>query len=243
MKYIRYFIWIACFLLFPSLAWAQQQTNTIQCAESEKRILCNLTLYEFIDRVSPILTNGWENTIQINISLLNSSGDQVLQRSRLEATQRCYLDPFSSPCLILWRGAPTWQRYRDETSFLKAMSHFGIQALTLTDLPADNYKIRVSIQLTASAQKRLESIRSWFKQSSGESNTGLLGSISFIGSFLSSRAEAIQDNVHEIELETTQFYIDLSFVPPQTVENLSETIDNENQNITQDAQESTSDQP
>jgi hypothetical protein len=214
MRRLIYLVGLLGIGLLPSMSWAQH-SDIVQCAESEKRILCNLSIYDFIERVSPILTNGWENTLQIDIALLNSAGDKVIQRSRLEATQRCYLDPFASPCLILWRGAPTWQRYRDENAFLKAMSHFGIQALTLTDLPADNYKIRIHIQLTASAQKRLESIRSWFKQSGSDSGNGVFGNGSFIGSFLSSRAEAIEDDVYEIELETTQFYIDLNFVAPE----------------------------
>lgn len=205
-------IFLLCFV--PTLSWAQQN-DIVQCAESEKHILCNLSIHSFIKSVSPILTNGWENTIQIDIALLDNSGNKVIQRSRLEATQRCYLDPFASPCLILWRGAPTWQRYRDEETFLKAMSHFGIQALTLTDLPADNYKIRIVIKLTASAQKRLEAIRSWFKQSGNDSGAGVFGNGSFIGSFISSRAEAVEDEVFETTLETNQFYIDLNFIAPE----------------------------
>lgn len=203
----------AVFLIgFPTYAYAD--SDMVQCTENEKRIICNLSMPEFIERVRSTLTNGWENTIQIHIELLSGDGNKTIRKSKLEATQRCYLDPFESPCLILWRGAPNWLRYRDETTFLKAFSHFGVQAMTLTELPADNYMIRVTVQVMASAQKRLEAIRSWFKSGSSDTDGNSWGTNSLIGSFLSSRAENVRSQAHELTLETSQFYIDLEFNAP-----------------------------
>ena len=196
-------------MLIPSLGWAEN--DYIQCAETDKRIFCNLVIPGFISKAKPLLTNGWENTLQINISLLDNSGSRTIQRSRLEATQRCYLDPFDSPCLILWKGAPSWQRYKDENAFIKAMSQFGIQALKLGDLPADNYIVRIEIQISASISKRLNSIRTWFRQNA-DTGSFFFGNNSLIGSFLGSRAESAEANESvSTRIDSTQFYIDISF--------------------------------
>ena len=146
-------------------------------------------------------------------------------RSRLEATQRCYLDPFESPCLVLWRGAAKYQKYKDEDTFIKAMSRFGIQALTLTELPADNYIVRINITIMASASKRLRSIRSWFRQNAGDSGF-LSGTGSLISSFLGSRAESTEDDeTYQITIDTAQFYIDLDFSPRQDDDRDQDEID------------------
>ena len=218
---------------FPKQAFAG--TDMVQCTESDKRIVCNLSMPEFIEHVRPILTNGWENTIQINITLLNGNGNKTIKQSRLEATQRCYLDPFESPCLILWRGAPNWLRYRDEAAFLKAFSHIGIQAMTLTELPADNSIIRINIQVMASAQKRLEAIKSWFKTGSSDADNNSWSTNSLIGSFLSSRAENLRSQSYDTTLETAQFYIDLDFEAPAHPEADKESTSEE---ITEDVDES-----
>ncbi|MBR4984689.1 MAG: hypothetical protein IKY83_02985 [Proteobacteria bacterium] len=212
-----------CFLVFLTacfcarISFAQETTgseplpqeDTVQCAEQDGVILCNLTIPNYVSRIRSVLANGWENSITIQISLLNGDGTETIRKSRLEATERCYLDPFESPCLVLWRGASTWQRYRDEDALVKALSHFGVQAIRLEDLPADNYMIRVRIQVAASAQKRLQSLRSWFKP--GESETGFLSANALIGAILTSRAEALAGHSLETTLETSQFYIDLAF--------------------------------
>ena len=196
--------------LLPCTVYAEP--DTIRCVEEDTRIFCTLSISDFINKVRPILTNGWENTFQIYIELLTSDGAKVLQRSKLEASQRCYLDPFESPCLILWRGAKTWQRYRDENAFLIAMSRFAIQALTLTDLPSDNYIIRISLQVTASVQKRLESIRSWFRVGFSDSGMFNTSSGSLVGAFVGSKAEEVDDDSmsQSIVLKTSPFYIDLN---------------------------------
>ena len=210
MRRILLFIMLFA-LLSPYVALA----DDIQCTESEKRVICNLSLENYIQSARALLTNGWENSLQINITLLDGTGTKTLMRSRLEATQRCYLDPFESPCLVLWRGAAKYQKYKDEQTFLKAMSHFGIQALTLTELPADNYIVRISVNIMASAVRRLRSIRSWFKQNAGDNGSFLTGTSSLISSFLGSRAESTDDaETYTVTLDTTQFFIDLDFVPP-----------------------------
>lgn len=213
------------FIAFPANAFAE--SDMVQCTENEKRIVCNLSMPDFIEKIRPILTNGWENTIQIHISLLSGDGEKTIRKSQLEATQRCYLDPFESPCLILWRGASNWLRYRDEAAFLKAFSHFGIQAMTLTELPADNYMIRITIQVMASAQKRLEAIKSWFKSGSSDTENNSWSTNTLIGSFLSSRAENMRSQSYEMTFETTQFFIDLNFHPPEDDDEADdESVDN-----------------
>ena len=210
----RFWIYI---MLVPMLLWCAPcafAADTVQCTETGKKVICNLSIGNFIKSAKGLLTNGWENTLQINIALLDGSGETVIMRSRLEATQRCYLDPFESPCLVLWRGASKYQKYKNEETFLKAMSRFGIQALTLTELPADNYIIRVSITVMASAAKRLRSIRTWFQQNTSDSGF-LAGTGSLISSFLGSRAESAEaDESYQITIDTAQFYIDLDFTPP-----------------------------
>ena len=209
MRNFHFLIFALLILLIPVQSWAEE--DHIQCAETEHRIMCNLVIPKFIETAQPLLSNGWENTLQINISLLNSTASRTIQRSRIEATQRCYLDPFDSPCLILWKGARNWQRYRDEAAFIKAMSSFGIQALTLKDLPADNYIVRIELQISASASKRLNAVRAWFRQNA-DSGSGFLGSNSLISSFLSSRVESAENKeIYTTTLDSTQFYIDISF--------------------------------
>lgn len=213
-KFVIFFTTLAVFVI-ASHARAE---DYIQCTESKGRIMCNLHLVDFIKSVSPVLTNGWENAIQIHISLLQAEGKTVVRRSRLDATQRCYLDPFESPCLILWRGADRWQRYPNESEFLAAVSHFAIQAITLNEIQPDHYIVRISVQVMASVQKRLASIRSWFKSGGDEIGAGSWSTGTLIGSFLGSRAEAVAENGHEITLETTRFYIDIAAEAARTKE-------------------------
>ena len=213
MRYLRLFVFIAIALMAQT-AFAE---DYIQCSQSQGRILCNLIIPDFVNSVSSILTNGWENTIQIHISLLDRDGRYVVMRSRLEATQRCYLDPFESPCLILWRGASHWQRYRGEAAFLTAMKHFGIQALKLKDIEPAEYVVRITVQVMASAQKRLESIRGWFKSGGSESGFSVFSPGGLISSFLGSRAEETGDQVNEITLETFPFPIDVGSPSTQDV--------------------------
>lgn len=208
MKRLIYFIILTAVCLIPQIVMAE---DLIQCTESDKRIVCNLQITEFIEQSRQLLTNGWENTLQIHISLFEADHSSPIARSRLEATQRCYLDPFESPCLILWTGATKWQRYRDEDVFLRALSHFGIQALSLGDnLPAGNYRVRVTVQIMPSASKRLQSISNWFKASSGESGNSLWSTNTLIGSVLSSHASSIEGDVLQKTIETSNFYIDVS---------------------------------
>ncbi|MBQ4359305.1 MAG: hypothetical protein II767_03535 [Proteobacteria bacterium] len=214
MRVVRILVFLAAFFCAGTVfaqdtGQAVPPEDTVQCAEQDRVILCNLTIPNYVRRIRSVLANGWENSITIHISLLSGDGSKTIRKSRLEATERCYLDPFESPCLVLWRGAATWQRYRDEAALVKALSHFGVQAISLDDLPADNYMIRVRIQVAASAQKRLQSLRSWFKQ--GDSDAGFWSTNSLIGALLTSQAEAVEGHSLETTIETSQFYIDLAF--------------------------------
>lgn len=207
MRYIYpSLLFFALYFIFPLTAFAED--DYIQCVEDNRRIICTLYISNYIQNTQKILTNGWENTLQIDIDLMDNQQTVILQKSRLEATQRCYLDPFEAPCLILWRGASSWQRYRDESAFLHAISKIGIQALTLSELPADNYIIRATLQIMGSAQKRIESIRNWFKQSNDPKGFSS-GNSTLIGAFIGSKAENTESNVQKITLSTTPFYIDL----------------------------------
>ncbi|MBS7381102.1 MAG: hypothetical protein KIG72_07545 [Bradymonadales bacterium] len=211
-----YFLAIFWACIYSSNAYAQnpKPDDFLQCVENEQRIICTLNIYNYIQTTKRILTNGWENTIQLDIELMNADKSKVLQRSRLEATQRCYIDPFNTPCLILWRGAKSWQRYNSEDKFIKAISHIGIHALTLKELPPDNYVVRISMQIMGSAQKRVESIRNWFKQAN-ESKNYAFGSSTLIGAILGSKAEKTESIAQSIALETTPFYIDINHVPQE----------------------------
>ncbi|MBQ9817700.1 MAG: hypothetical protein IJM59_09620 [Proteobacteria bacterium] len=235
MKRIVLSIFVLLVCLLPQIAFAE--ADNVQCTESNKRIFCNLMIPQFIQKISPVLTNGWENSIQIKISLLSSDGEKTLLRSHLEATQRCYLDPFESPCLILWRGASMWQRYRDENAFLSALSQIGIQALTLTDLPPDNYIIRVTIQLMPSARKRMNYIQSWFKSTNGDSGSGSWSTGSIISSVLSSRAESVEEETYSVTLDTNQFYIDITF-NPESEANSEETANTDESSESSESSES-----
>lgn len=214
MRKILYTVFFILMCLLPQAAMAE--ADTIQCSESNRNVICRVTIPEFVAKVRQMLTNGWENTIQIQISLMDSASEKVISKSRLEATQRCYLDPFESPCLLLWRGASKWQRYRDENAFLHAFSHFNIQALTLGELPADNYVIRLTMVVVPSAQKRMNSILNWGKTGDGDSGASLWNTNSLIGSVVRSRAEGIENQAFVTTLETTQFYIDVSFDSERT---------------------------
>ena len=201
-------------LIFASSAFAQNDMpqDYLQCVENEQRVICTLHIYNYIQKTKKILTNGWENTVQIDIILMNADQTQSLQRSRLEATQRCYIDPFDSPCLILWRGAKSWQRYKNEEKFLKAISKIGIHALTLRELPPDNYIVKIFVQIAPSAQKRVQSIRNWFKHNT-ESKGISIGNGTLIGALISSKAEQTEqngDNAQVLEISTTPFYIDIT---------------------------------
>lgn len=204
-------LWCGCLYSPISSAQTPQPDDYIQCVEDEQRIVCTLNIQDFIQSTKSILTNGWENTIQLDIELMDADKSKVLQRSRLEATQRCYIDPFNTPCLILWRGAKSMQRYDSEEKFIRAFSHIGIHALTLKELPPDNYAVRVSMQIMGSAQKRIESIRNWFKQTNETKNYDF-GSSTLIGAILGSKAEKTESIVQSVVLETSPFYIDINHV-------------------------------
>ncbi len=209
MKRLYAFILLAMICLFPACAFAE--SDMILCSEDSGSVLCSLQISEFITRVQPVLTNGWENTLKIQIWLMSADGTQKIGRSQLEATQRCYLDPFESPCLILWSGAARWQRYRDEEVFLRALSQFGIQALKLNGIEPGNYFVRMTIQVMPSALKRIESIRAGYRASDGDSSSGTWSTSSFISAVMSSQASRMDDEIYETTLETLPFYIDPLF--------------------------------
>ena len=52
--------------------------DSIQCTETEKRVICNLSIGNFIQSARSLLTNGWENSLQIQITLLDGSGTKTL---------------------------------------------------------------------------------------------------------------------------------------------------------------------
>lgn len=229
MKRVYACILCALFCMLPASAFAE--SDMIICSEDAGSILCSLQISEFITRVQPVLTNGWENTLKIQIWLLSTDGTQKIARSQLEATQRCYLDPFESPCLILWSGAARWQRYRDEEVFLRALSQFGIQALKLDGIEAGNYFVRMTIQVMPSALKRIESIRAGYKASDGDSSSGSWSTSSFISAVMSSQASVMDDEIYETTLETLPFFIDPMFTSRKSaVDNENDAIDDSTEN-------------
>ncbi len=159
------------------------------------------------------MTNGWENQLDIQIDLLNTD-DEVVKTSHLHASQRCYIDPFESPCLVLWRGAKNWRTYRDSSVFLKSLSNLSIHAMKLTDIEPDNYRVRATITVTEGSEKQGDIVKKWFRQSE---NAGLrLGESSLIGSFMSVFAPVVESHGDTTILETTEFYIDITFNASQS---------------------------
>ena len=127
MKHYFYCIrnYAATFLLLFSLIFsgfsAFGKDNSIQCIPVDGRMQCQLQLHDFIRSIGEILSNGWENKLFFDIFLINDSGETV-RRSSLSASQRCYIDPFESPCLLLWSGSDSWQQYRDSQALERALT-------------------------------------------------------------------------------------------------------------------------
>lgn len=194
-------------LMMPLMGFADE----IRCTERDYNIYCSLDISQYIENSRQLLTNGWKNTFQIDIALMDYAAQKVIQKSRLEAVQRCYLDPFESPCLILWKGAKSYQRYRDEEVFLNVISKFGIQALTVSELPAGNYVIRIDVQISENAAQRVETMKSWLKQGNGEMGILSIGTGALLTNVFSHRTQEVEDNVSskKIVLQTTPFYIDV----------------------------------
>ncbi|MCL2326766.1 MAG: hypothetical protein FWC40_09785 [Proteobacteria bacterium] len=185
--------------------------DTLICSEHRQAVICSLSIPNYVQRMAPFLTNGWENAIRIDVLLLDAGGTRVLRKSELQATQRCYLDPFESPCLLLWRGAKNWITYRDEAEFLEAISNFTIQALKLEGLPPDNYRVRVLIHISANNQKQIATVKQWFKQIGSDTAGFHLGETTLVGSFMSIYTAGVEQPAQTLILETAQFYIDLNF--------------------------------
>ncbi len=183
--------------------------DAIVCADQNQILVCNLSLHDYMNKTSDLMTNGWENQLDIQLDLINTE-DKIVKTSHLHASQRCYIDPFESPCLVLWRGAKSWRTYRDVSTFIKSLSNLSIHAMKLNGVEPDNYRVRATIIVTEGSEKQSDIVKKWFRQSG---NAGLrLGESSLIGSFISVFAPVIQEAPgYHLVLETTEFYIDILF--------------------------------
>ena len=211
LGFIKYAL-LTGFCLFTLSAYAE---DTLVCADQNQVLVCNIELNHFIKKTEELMTNGWENQIDIQIELLDTQ-DRVVKTSLLHASQRCYIDPFESPCLVLWRGAKNWRTYRDIPAFLKSLSSLSVHAMRLQTLEPDNYRVRATITVTEGSEKQSDIVKKWFRQSG---NAGLrLGDSSLIGSFMSVFAPDVTEFHHDqIILETTDFYIDVGFDSDQPI--------------------------
>lgn len=183
--------------------------DAIVCADQNQILVCNLSLHDYMNKTSDLMTNGWENQLDIQLDLINTE-DKIVKTSHLHASQRCYIDPFESPCLVLWKGAKSWRTYRDASAFIKSLSNLSIHAMKLEGIEPDNYRVRATIIVTEGSEKQSDIVKKWFRQSG---NAGLrLGESSLIGSFISVFSPVIQEAPdYHLVLETTEFYIDILF--------------------------------
>jgi hypothetical protein len=180
--------------------------DSVVCSTQNKILVCNLDITNFMQIASHLLTNGWENRIDIQIDLIDKNNEHV-KTTALHATQRCYIDPFDSPCLVLWRGASTWRTYKNENTFIDALSHLTVHVMKLDGLQADNYSIRTVINVRAGSDHQQASVKKWFRQT-GSDDTRMSDS-SLIGSFISAYTpETIDMSRYIMTLQTEQFYID-----------------------------------
>lgn len=200
---------ILCLLILISLqTQALASENSLLCIEKDNKIFCRFSLRSFITKIEHILSNGWQNTLTFDFYLLDKN-NQVLLKSSIAATQRCYIDPFESPCLLLWSGADQWLRYEGQTELFSALAGLRIQALSLPTLQPDDYTVRVIINLNPITDKQISELQTWFKRSGhyralpfGNNNTSLLGS------FLTTFAEFAPGNAEaSIKLQTSPFFI------------------------------------
>ncbi len=183
--------------------------DSILCTAQDQMLVCNLSVENLMTRASKVMTNGWENQIEILYELIDSN-ENVVKTSKLSAAQRCYIDPFESPCLVLWRGAKAWREYRDERMFLTAMSTITAQAMKLKDLAPDNYRVRATLTVQSGSTRQMQDVKQWFRQSG--TDTSRSSDSSLIGSFISSYTpEALIFSKYIEILETTNFFIDPSF--------------------------------
>ena len=204
LRWMKYVIAAGlCFSALPSYA-----DDSIVCADQNQVLVCNIELGNFIQKTSSLMTNGWENQLDIQLDLINPE-DEIVKTSHLHASQRCYIDPFESPCIVLWRGAKSWRTYRDASVFLKSLSTLSIHAMKLEEVEPDNYRVRATITVTEGSEKQSDIVKKWFRQSG---SAGLrLGESSLIGSFMSVFAPVVESHGDKTILETTEFYIDITF--------------------------------
>ena len=200
-----------CLALFLGLRHANAQ-DTLSCTGHDNAVVCNLSIPSFVNRMAAIMTNGWENAIVVQAYLQGATNNTIIRQSTLQASQRCYLDPFESPCLLLWRGAKTWITYKNEMEFLNAFANFNIQVFQLKGLAADNYRVRVKITISTNQQKQQEVVKQWFRQSGSDTSFLRLGDTTLVGSFMSAYAISVKEPLDQsVTLETTQFYLDPEF--------------------------------
>lgn len=192
-------------LFTPHSALAE---DLMDCTVQVKTLICSVTLEDFILTTASLMTNGWENQIDIRFELIDNNQD-IIKTSRLHASQRCYIDPFESPCLVLWRGAKTWKTYKDDRAFLRSISSLTVHAMKFKELIADNYKVRMTITVQSGSERETESVKQIFKQTGNDLR---LGESSLVGSFISAYTpNQTSAKLYTTVLETPQFYIDLDF--------------------------------
>lgn len=192
--------------IFPThAALAEDQ---LDCTVQDKTLICSVSIEDFILSTSSLMTNGWENQIDIRFDLVDN-GEDIIKTSKLHASQRCYIDPFESPCLVLWRGAKTWKTYKDDRAFLRSISSLIVHAMKFKELIADNYKVRMTITVQSGSERETESVKQIFKQTGNDLR---LGDSSLVGSFISAYTpNQTSAKLYTAILETPQFYIDLDF--------------------------------
>ncbi len=194
--------------LFLGLSHQAFAEDSISCVEQNKSLVCSVVLDSFMESAATLMTNGWENQIDILFEFNDVNGI-VLKTSSLHASQRCYIDPFESPCLVLWRGAKTWKTYRDDKSFLRSFANLKVHAMKFSVLEPDNYYVRMTITVKAGSEREYDSVKKIFKQTGNDLR---LGDSSLVGSFISAYTPAMSSSRLYIKtLETPQFYIDLDF--------------------------------
>ncbi len=181
--------------------------NALICLEHEQKIYCRFSMRAFVAKIESILNNGWQNSIHFHFQLLDSE-QKIVATSNISATQRCYIDPFESPCLLLWSGAELWQRYETDAELYSALANLRVQALKLKSLPADNYSVRAYVSLNPVTDKQISDLQAWFKHSGHHRALPFGNNSSLLGSFLTTFAEFSPGSAEaSIKLQTSPFFI------------------------------------
>ena len=150
---------------YPPLMWAAD--NEVSCRSQAGRVFCEMDIRQWIQsEIRAVLNNGWENTLQIDL-LLFDQRDNLTAVTYAEVSQRCYIDPFDNPCLVLWQGSKQWQTYDNVDAMVQGLGRFTLASVATSDLPEGSYSVRLDLKLNPITDEQANVIRKWLGRSRG----------------------------------------------------------------------------